>query len=142
MVIACFTMREFAYVTLAFTSVIAYFVLAVQFGLYQRWPVVHLALCLAACLGLALLLKESASTARRIVRILALALCLALTGFYAWYTLSYSSYNSTTPDVAVGEDLAPRLGEIRLASHTGEEMPVWAPGEHRGTLYVFYRGFW
>ena len=45
-------MKEIAAVLITFLGAISYFVVATRLALYQRWPVVHILICLAACVWL------------------------------------------------------------------------------------------
>ena len=94
-----------------------------------------------ACYWLVRLVMRAKSVGRRIYGGAAFLFALALTGFFLWYVVDLSSYPSTESAVAVGERVGGGLGEMRLASHTGEETPVLRPGD-QGTLLVFYRGYW
>ncbi len=134
-------MKELAALLVAFASVISYFLLATRFGVYQRWPVVHYLGCLLAC-ALLVWLVTTQTGGRRLLAAGALTVAVALTTFFAWYTVSYSGYAANTSAHANGEPLGELLTGLTLASHSGEATPVFRRGEDRGTLLVFYRGFW
>ena len=107
------------------------FVLALQLGVYQRYPLAHNALMVAGCVWLAVLVRRSPGWWRGI----ALAAGVLLTLLYAWYTLSYSTYPE--PE---GEQVE-TLPTLTLANQDGRTVPVLVEND-RGTLLVFYRGFW
>jgi hypothetical protein len=134
-------MKELAALVLVFASALSYFYVATQLALYQRWPVVHVLGCVLGVVWLAaILLKRRGG--RRLYATLCLLVASALTALFLWYTLDFSTYDNRTAAVAVGEELGPRLAGVTLALHTGEPTPLLAPGDQRGTLLVFYRGFW
>lgn len=134
-------MKEIGGILLALVAVFSYVVAATRFGLYQRYPVVHLVVAAAAVVLLALLTARRKGW-RRVYAGACLGVALALLGLFAWWTLSYSVYAATDAAVEVGDELGEKLGALRLPSHTGDEAPVLRLGEDRGTLLVFYRGFW
>lgn len=134
-------MKELAGVLVALVAVISYVVAATQLGLYQRYPVVHLLAGAAAVVFLAFV-TAARKGRRRIYAGACLTVALALLGLFAWWTLSDSAYASTDAAVEVGDELGDRLAALRLPSHTGAEAPLLRLGEDRGTLLVFYRGFW
>jgi len=134
-------MKEIGGVLLALVAAVSYVVAATRFGLYQSYPVVHLLGGVAAVVLLAWLTARRKGW-RRLYAGACLTVALALLGLFAWWTLSYSVYASTDAAVEVGDALGEELGALRLPSHTGEEAPVLRLGEDRGTLLVFYRGFW
>lgn len=134
-------MKELAGLALAFASVLSYFMVATRLSFYQRWPVIHLLGTVAACVWLGFLVVRGRGW-RRLYTGAALALTLGLTGLFTWYVADFSNYESTDAAIAVGDDVVDRLADLRLASHTGEPVPILRPGEDRATLLVFYRGHW
>jgi len=132
-------MREIAGIFLTLFSIMSYFVLATYYAVYQRVPLPHLLGCLVACVFLGFTVVRQKGW-RRFTAAAALVFSLALTGFYAWYTLGYSTYDGDA-SAALETSFAAELGGLTLASQDGEPTEVFRTGD-RGTLYVFYRGFW
>jgi len=134
-------MRELAGFALTFSAVVSYFVAATQFGLYQRWPIVHFLLAAAGCGVIVWGLTRRCRWWSRLLAALTLALALALGGFYVWYALDYSTYGGDQAP-AVGTLLASELDGVRLVSDLGDESALWTRGAGEATLLVFYRGHW
>jgi len=130
--------KDFGFLALTLFAIVSYFVLALGFGVFQRYPMVHILLATAGCAGLAWgLLREF-----RIRRLAFLLLAGVFTAGYIWYTLDYSSYETSDSGVAEGSTIDELLS-LELASHEGISTPVLAPAEEAAaTLLVFYRGFW
>lgn len=129
-------MKTFLALLLVVGSVVAYMVLAVQFGIYQRVPFVHIALALAGVVWLGVLLRQRFSWKR----LSALAFATLLTGFYSWWTLVFSEYEVREHRAKAGEVLA-ALPELELLEASGSPTRLFT-GKERATLVVFYRGFW
>lgn len=132
-------MREIAGIFLTLFSIFSYFVLATYYAVYQRVPLPHLLGCLIACVFLGFTVASQKGW-RRFTAVAALVLCLGLTGLYAWYTLVYSTYEGDASP-ATGTSFAAELQGLTLPSPSGEPTEILHPGD-RGTLLVFYRGFW
>ena len=131
--------KDLLYLALPVLAVFTYFFFAVQLGIYQSVPVVNLLVALVGCGGLLWGLQQQMS-ARRLA--LAVAAC-GLTAFFTWFTLVDSRYATRELNVAVGDDLGPRLGQLVLPSSEGEQISLLTTGEiPRATLLVFYRGYW
>ncbi len=130
-------MKTLGAFTVVFLACLAYYALALGFGIYQRVPVPHFLVGGLGVLWLAWLTRQKASLGR----ITGLALGVTVLGLFAWHTLVFSVYDPPTATVRVGESLAERLDGFELAAHGGEPVPVWRAGD-RATLVVFYRGFW
>jgi hypothetical protein len=130
--------RDFGFLVLTLFAILSYFFLALGFGIFQRYPLLHIFLAVAGCAGLAWgLLQEF-----RLRRLVFLLFAGILTAGYIWYTLSYSTYPTTEIEVAEGSVIE-GLAELELASHRNLLKPVLAPPEEAAaTLVVFYRGFW
>ena len=116
---------------------VLYFVLAVGYGIYQRVPWPHYLVAGVAC---AWSVVWAVRSRRRLLPIAAAVVCLVIAGGFVWYTLDYSSYDTTARSPLVGERLD-GLTTFALPSHDGEALPVLRSGA-RATLLVLYRGFW
>jgi hypothetical protein len=120
-------------------SALAYFLLATRLGVYQRFPVLHYGVMLAASVWLFRLLLENLV----VVRILTTGAGVGILGGFAWYTLFYSSYPRRDLAIAAGDGLANRLAGIEIETSAGEPFrPLDELGRSRATLLVFYRGWW
>lgn len=130
--------KDLGFLALTLFAIISYFVLALGFGVFQRYPVVHLLLALVGFAGLLWSLVHEFN-ARRLVFLL---LAGVFAGGYVWYTLDYSNYESTDVEVSEGTTLEALRG-LELTAHDGSSTPVLASAnEATATLMVFYRGFW
>lgn len=118
---------------LVFVAIVGYFVLSGSFGVFQAVPWPHYLLAGGATVWA----LARAAKLRRILPTMVAMLSLFLTATYAWYTLSYSAY-VTTSGAEVGQQLD-ALTSLRLDSHEGTPAAVLA-GE--ATLLVLYRGYW
>ena len=128
-------MKTFAAFALVIVAMVAYWVLALGFAVYQAVPWPHYLVMLAGCIWLGLLIREKRTTGR----VVALVAALGLTGLYGWYTLSYSSY-VPRDGLEEGRVIA-GLGEALLANQDGQPTPLLEAAS-QATLVVFYRGFW
>lgn len=134
-------MKELAGLALAFLSIMSYFMIATRLDFYQRWPILHLLGAVAACAWLVYVLVQRQGK-RRLYAGALLVLSFALTGVFFWYVFDFSEYATSEALIAVGDDVGGRLGDVELATHTGEPAPLLRLGEDRATLLVFYRGHW
>jgi len=106
--------------------------------MFQRYPVVHFIL---ATIGIVMLIRLMVQHFT-FWRLLAVAASAALLGFFAWWTLSFSTYGLDA-SVKVGQRLNGGLSDIVLKTadgadfHFGEEI-----AKQPMTLLVFYRGIW
>lgn len=130
--------RDFGFLALTLFAIVSYFVLALGFGIFQRFPLLHMLLAAAGCAGLLWgLFREF-----RLRRLAFLLLAGVLTAGYIWYTLDYSSYETTEVQVTEGATID-ALRDLELTSHGRIRLPLLAPAEEAAaTLVVFYRGFW
>ena len=120
-------------------SALAYSVLAIRFGVYQRFPAVHYAVMIVAGALLLKLLFEQFV----LFRLLATIAGFALLGGFVWFTVFASSYPTRDLGVAIGDSLAERLDSLALANAEGREIGIAdAIAGARATLLVFYRGWW
>lgn len=133
-------MKEFFGFVLVIASVIGYFFTSTQLGWYQSLPIVPILIAVGGCTLVGLGLSQRKSIKARILSGLVLLLAVGLTGLYTWYTVSFSQYDGDQAP-AVNQDLSASLNGMALASHTGADATVQR-AEDRGTLVVFYRGFW
>ncbi|MEM8929619.1 MAG: hypothetical protein AAGE94_00495 [Acidobacteriota bacterium] len=123
---------------LVVASIVAYFVLATRYAVFQAVPWVHLLVAAGACVWLAIDWRRHAGKGR----LAALVVAVVLTAFYTWYTLDLSSYRGETPpSFAVGDQFAD-LRLVELPDASGNALPLLGDGTARATLIVFYRGFW
>lgn len=129
-------LRTLAPLALIVLSIVLYFVLSTQFGLYQRYPVPHILLAFAGVAWLTLDLRRHGGWLRG----LALAFGLFLAASYTWYTLDFSTYDARDHGVRTGQAVA-GLTSLSLVDHDGQPTSVLA-NTQRATLLVFYRGFW
>lgn len=129
-------MKTFAGLVVVVLAMATYWVLALRFGIYQRVPWLHLGIMLLGCGWLVYQLRDKRTVGRGI----ALVFSLGLTLLFAWYTLDYSNYDDRSHEVVTGKAVASLQGLV-LPDHEGVATPVLTPGS-RGTLVVFYRGFW
>ena len=129
--------KDLAFFALTLVSIVLYFVLAANFGLFQRIPILHILLALIGVGGLAWGLRQEF----RLHRVVFLLLAGVLSAGYIWYTLDYSNYEARESKVTVG-DTVDGLRGLELTSHRGDLVPVLATPDEAATLLVFYRGFW
>ena len=129
-------MKTLAALATVVLAMVAYWVLALRFGIYQRVPWLHFVGMLVGSGWLIWLLREKRTVGRGV----ALVFSLGLTALFAWYTLSYSNYAERAYGVTSGQAVASLQG-LTLPNQEGVATPVMTPGS-RGTLVVFYRGFW
>lgn len=129
-------MKTFLALAVVVLSVVSYFVLSGNFGIYQRFPWPHFLGIALGVFGLLRLMAEK----RNIWRALATTLGLALGGLFFWYTLSYSNYAPRTVGVQAGSQVA-ALSGMQLTAHDGQPRNVIVDGD-QATLLVLYRGYW
>ena len=134
-------MKAIAGFLLTFASVISYFYVATEFALYQPVPIAHF---LVAVVGAVLAFRalKGRSGWRRVLSVAAFVATVGLTCLFVWYTLDYSAYASTDVAVSLGQELGEELAAMERFSHEEASTQVFEQGASRGTLYVFYRGFW
>lgn len=130
-------MKILAALLLILLSLGSYFLLALRFAVYQRYPVVQY---LLAAVGVAYLVWLAADQFS-IGRLVAAVAGAALLGGFLWYTLSYSAYRKGPAQATAG--LGSRLASITLATADGEEIPFpQLLTGHPLNLVIFYRGWW
>lgn len=123
-------------VALIMAAIIGYFILALGFGIYQAVPWPHLLLAAVGCFLLARLAWER----RRVLPWITTATGIFFTVVFAWYTLSYSSYEPRQSAVQEGQVVA-ELTTLQRMDQDGQLAGLF-DGTSRATLLVFYRGFW
>lgn len=130
-------MRSLAALAVILLSIIIYVVLAIQFGLYQKYPVPHF---ISIGIGLFLLAKviaERFTIFRLLLNIAGWILAL----FFVWWTLSYSKYEDHNPKIALGA----HVDVLSLAIQNSENENTTLQeelGDSDAILLVFYRGHW
>ncbi|MCG8456747.1 MAG: hypothetical protein MI919_10745 [Holophagales bacterium] len=123
---------------LLLVAIVSYFVLAVQFGFYQRYPWPNLLLIAAALAWQIAETVKRRSWARATVAVL----MLLLGATYTWYVLDYSSYPASAGVPEAGTTLG-ELTELSFPNQRGETSPLLdAAVASRATLLVLYRGHW
>lgn len=118
---------------LALAGLLSYFVLALRFGIYQRYPVAHVLLALSGIIIMAVHMKKAFS----FLRLSGALLSTALFAVFLWWSQSYSTYRKSAVVVnSSGEDLWVKNAE-------GEDFHFNAAlKKARRTLLVFNRGVW
>lgn len=134
-------MREILALFLVFAGAVSYVVLMETFGWYQRWPVVHLLVLAAGTIAAVFAWRRRESRGGRILSGVVVALAFAITLLFTWWTLSYSTYETTDRGPEVGVSVASIVSGVELSDGTGQPTPIWRPDD-AGTLLVFYRGHW
>ncbi len=132
-------MKVFLTFLLVLVSLVSYVIVSTKLGIFQRYPVVHFVI---AGIGVVILLRLMFQHFT-LWRLLAVAASAALVGFFAWWTLIYSTYTFTETSVNAGKQLNDGLSNIALKTaggadfYFGEEI-----AKQPMTLLVFYRGIW
>lgn len=133
-------MRVILSLLLIILAVLSYFIVATQFGLFQRYPWVHFALGLAGLYLLVHLIRRKFT----MWRLGALFLGVLLLGAFVWYTLIYSTYPTTTTAFVPGDQIDSTSGDtIVLKSMSGDPFHFREEIARQPlTVLVFYRGIW
>jgi hypothetical protein len=119
-------------------SIMAYVILATQFGVFQDVPIAHFIVAIAA-LGWLFAMTRKDRTIYRVVLNLAGWALLAL---FAWWTLIFSEYEHRAYPIDGKNNLTAALADARVMV-AGEEVPATGLiDDERGTLLVFFRGSW
>lgn len=129
-------MKTFLALLLVIGALASYMVLALSFGVFQHYPVVHYLLALGGIAWLAVLLRQR-FTWRRVA---ALSFGLLLTAGFLFWTLAGSEYERREHRARAGEVLA-ELPALELLNEAGAPTRLFTSTE-RATLLVFYRGYW
>ena len=125
---------KFAYgFALVFAALLSYFVLALRFGVYQRYPVVHVLLAASGIIVMAMLMKKDFS----FLKLCGTLLSTVLLAIFVWWSQAYSTYRKSEVVInSKGEDLWVKNAE-------GEDFHFNAAlKKSRLTLLVFNRGVW
>lgn len=111
----------------------SYFVLALQFGVYQRYPVAHIVLALSGIIIMVVHTKKTFSC----FRMSGTLLSAALLAVFLWWSQGYSTYPAA---VSAGNTSGK---EIWVKNAEGEAFHFNAAlKKARLTLLVFNRGVW
>ena len=130
-------MKALAYFLIIPAAMILDFVLATSLGFYQRYPVIPFLLILTGLFFLIRLLFLKFTLLRLFLTLAG----LTLTGFYGWWTFTYSSYPDIESPVAVGTQVD--VMEIELTDSTGETRTLRdIQGDSAAIMLIFYRGYW
>ncbi|MEK7728371.1 MAG: hypothetical protein AAB354_08135 [candidate division KSB1 bacterium] len=122
---------------LALAALLSYFVLALLFGVYQRYPLVHMLLTVIGIVVMAVNMQKNFSRPK-FSAILFSGLLLAI---FVWWSQSYSTYGEPAQQFgARGSDAMP---SFVLKTSEGENFDFNAAiKKTRRTLLVFNRGVW
>lgn len=135
-------MRVFSALLLIVLSVVSYFVAAIQFGIRQDLPVIHILLGLTACAFLFREAVRAERTSQRWIRSAAVVFGLFLVSGFIWFTVVASAYSKSGPAAIQGQSV-PELASLKLERHDGQVVEVISPtGSSKATLLVLYRGYW
>lgn len=118
-------------------SFAVYFALMAAFGIFQRWPVAHFAVALAALVWLFQLWRERRTLARLGFNIAG----WIITAVMAWWMFSYSNFGPA-PQLGASAPAASVL-DLPLRDQGGQPTDLRAQlGRGKALLLVFYRGRW
>ncbi len=130
-------MKALAYFLIIPAAMILYFILATSLGFYERYPILPFILMAVGLFFLIRLLFSKFT----ILRLFLTMAGLVLTGFFGWWTLSYSTFSDLENPVAVGAqvdvmsaELLDSLGETRTLGEI--------QGDSAAIMLIFYRGYW
>lgn len=129
-------MKTFLAFLLVIVGLASYMVLALAFGFFQHYPVVHYLLALGGIAWLVALLRQRFTW----LRVVALSFGALMTAAFFYWTLVGSAYEEREHKAAAGEVLA-ELPSLELPNAAGVPTRLFT-GKERATLLVFYRGFW
>lgn len=129
-------MKTFLAILLVIASIVSYVVLATQFGIFQRWPILHYLGVVAGLAWLGLLIRHRFTWPRAV----ALVFCLLLASLYFYWTVAFSGYENREHAAKTGTAVA-ELAALELPGATGAPVRLFAGGK-RAILLVFYRGSW
>ena len=131
-------MNAFLAFLLVPVSMVVYIVL-VQRGVYQLYPVGNLAVMLYGLALLGLMVWKAPTVGKRVLMGVGILLVL----LFAWWVLFYSDYPDEERGAVAGEVVQGQLAGARLVDSTGKEVLMGdVLGERRATLLVFFRGWW
>lgn len=116
---------------------LSYFVLSLQFGVYQRYPVGHILLALAGIVVMLIKMKNDFSFPKFGATLFSVATLV----FFAWWAQAYSTYGE--PAQRFGAS-AVRAGQnFGLKTTEGKDFDFNAAlKKSKRTLLVFNRGVW
>lgn len=132
-------MKVFLTFLLVLVSLFSYVIVSTQLGIFQRYPVMHFVI---AGIGIVILIRLTFQHFT-LWRLLAVATSAVLFGFFAWWTLIYSTYTSTETSVIAGKQLNDGFSNITLKTTGGADFYIGEEiTKQPMTLLVFYRGIW
>ena len=115
-------------------SIVSYFVMALSFGIFQRYPWPQFIGVIVGSVWLISLVYKQRTTGRMIATMGGGTLAT----FFFWYALSYSNYEPPTNPIAQ-QQVVSELTGLTLPDHAGEPTAVLSDQK---TLIVLYRGNW
>lgn len=115
-------------------SIVSYYVAALSFGIFQRYPWPQFIGVTAGSAWLIALVYQQRTAGRMIATMGGGALAM----FFFWYALSYSNYEPLIDPLQQSQVVAD-LQSLTLPNHAGQQTPVLCK---RNTLIVLYRGNW
>jgi len=116
------------------SSIVSYFVAALSYGIFQRYPWPQFMGVLVGSVWLVSLVYKKQTKGRMIATMGG----GALASFFFWYALAYSTYAPLTDPLPEQQVIA-GLQSLTLPDHTGEPTSVLSD---QNTLVVLYRGNW
>lgn len=132
-------MKTFLAFLLVILALISYIIVSTDFGLFQRYPILHVSL---AAIGIVILVRLTWQHVT-VWRLLASILSVAALGFFLWWTFVFSTYDTTDVNIHEGDHILSALTDITLKTSKGIDFNL---GEEimkqPMTLLVFYRGVW
>ena len=124
---------------LVLAGLVSYLIVGPALGWYQPIPFVHFLVALVGLLWLFRLHKRSRGIMIWVYQVAGWLLFL----LFGWWTLFESSYGPPPPELRAGRDYAAILEQVTLADAQGQPVNLRERiGRDRGTLLVFFRGFW
>ena len=132
-------MKTFLAFLLVILALISYIVVSTEFGLFQRYPILHVAL---ATIGIVILVRLTLQHFN-VWRLLASIFSVAALGFFLWWTFVFSTYGTTDVNVHKGDHIISALSDITLTTSAGLHFNLGEEiTKQPMTLLVFYRGVW
>ena len=111
----------------------SYFVLALRFGVYQRFPVAHILLAASGIIIMTMRMKKDFS----FLKLSGMLLSTALLAIFLWWSQGYSTYRKSAVVLNNSEE------DLWVKSAEGEDFHFNAAlKKSRRTLLVFNRGVW
>lgn len=124
-------------VLLALVGLASYFVLALRFGVYQRYPFAHILLTAAGVVLMIVKMRNNFSWAKLSATLLALGALVV----FVWWSQSYSTYGE--PPQQFGAHASSAALPFTLKTSEGKSFDFNAAlKQAQRTLLVFNRGYW